>query len=155
MSGATLGLVLARDFTQPHHAIKIQTYRNAQFGRACTGGRAQDWVPQASGPFVGPDQGRHRDQQRHGTKGDGWVAQNPYCNRVPKSLIHRTRECRFSLPKTNWLWAVRAIPRHPYLSPCPDGELQDDSSLRDRNPRVGYQSYRVPTLAREVILLKA
>jgi len=40
MSGATLGLVLARDFTWPHHAIKIQIHRNAEFkrefGRACT-----------------------------------------------------------------------------------------------------------------------
>src|SRR5438309_1364918 len=59
MSGATLGLVLARDFTWPHHAIKIQTYRNAEFkrefGRACPGGRAPDCVPQAPGPFLGTD----------------------------------------------------------------------------------------------------
>src|SRR2546426_762710 len=89
---------------------QIQTYRNAEFkrefGRACTCGRAQDCVPQASGQFLGSDQGRHWDQQRHGTKGNGWLAQNPCCNRAPKCLIYRTRDGGFSLPKTTRLWAV-------------------------------------------------
>src|SRR3989442_14564559 len=38
-----------------------------------------------SGPFLGADQGRDRDQQRHGTKGNGWLAQNPCCNRPPSA----------------------------------------------------------------------
>src|SRR5439155_24014846 len=76
----------------------------------------KDCVPQASGPFLGADQGRDRDQQRHGTKGNGWLAQNPCCNRAPKCLIYRTREGGFSLPKTTRLWAV---------APClPLGNLQ-------------------------------
>src|SRR6266571_9429708 len=91
---------------------QIQTYRNAEFkrefGRACTGGRAQDCVPQASGPFVGADQGRHRDQQRHGTKGDGWVAQNPCCNRAPKCLIYRTPRGR-----------ILTAQNHPIVGSCP------------------------------------
>jgi len=88
------------------------------------------------------------------------VASARWSSAVLRPRVAPASRYGFSLPKTNWLWAVRAIPRHPYLSPCPDaGELQDDSSLRDRNPRasttMGCQSDRVPTLTREIILLKA
>src|SRR5437867_1732313 len=76
-------------FYLAHHAIKIQTYRNAEFkrefGRACTGGRAQDWVPQASGPFLGADQGRDRDQQRHGTKAMAGLPKTPVATPSPSA----------------------------------------------------------------------
>ena len=77
---------------------------------------AQDCVPQASGPFLGTDQGRHWDQQRHGTKGNGWLAQNPRRNRVPKCLIQDTPRVRI-LPAQN----------HPIVGSCPSlplGNLQ-------------------------------
>src|SRR5439155_9195116 len=61
-------------------------HRSAHGGRGCP----QNRLPTSSGPFLGADQGRYRDQQRHGTKGNGWLAQNPCCNPVPKCLICRT-----------------------------------------------------------------
>jgi DNA invertase Pin-like site-specific DNA recombinase len=61
------------------------------------------------GSFVGADQGRHRDQQRHGAKGNGWLAQNPRRNRVPKCLIQDTPRVRILLPETTRLWAAALL----------------------------------------------
>src|SRR6266571_1714615 len=54
----------------------------------------------------------HRDQQRHGTKGNGWLAQNPCCNRAPKCLIYRT-------PRGQILTAQN----HPVVGSCPSFPL--------------------------------
>src|SRR5438876_440566 len=61
--------------------------------------RAYTRLSTLSGPFLGTDQRRHRDQQRHGTKGDAWVAQNPCCKPLPKCLICRTTTADSHCPK--------------------------------------------------------
>ena len=53
-----------------------------------------------------------RDQQGHSAESDGWVAQNPCCNPVPKCVICRTPRVR-----------ILTAQNHPVVGSCPSFPL--------------------------------
>jgi hypothetical protein len=89
--------------------------RSAQGGRGCT----QNRLPTSSGALVGANQGPTPGSAKARHKGQWLDCPKALLQPRPQVLdLPYSASADFHCPKPS-LWAVGAIPRHPYSSPCP------------------------------------